>query len=307
MTNSAGTSCRTIMLATDFSATAKRALEWARSLAVERDAELLIVHALALTESAIEFVELSGDIRWKLEESARQELKRIVTDLCENGDLKARWHLGIGHPRDVILQQARDHDVDLLVLGTRGLRGVEHFLMGSIAETVAQRATMPVLSVHPSDRLHARPVRRILAATDFSSAADEAIDAGIAVLGSTAETAEIRLLHAYQIPYDLGSQGFYATAVNVQLYENVESQVQQRLDQSASRLHNKGFGVIAEKVTGFAADEIVEKAAEHDVDLIIVGTHGRSGIAHLMLGSTAQKVIQRAPCPVLSVRTKAES
>jgi nucleotide-binding universal stress UspA family protein len=71
---------------------------------------------------------------------------------------------------------------------------------------------------------------------------------------------------------------------------------------AATLAHLSGDDVIGQVLIGQAPKKIVEYAADHDVDVIVMGTHGRHGIAHLLMGSVAERVVRIAPCPVLTVR-----
>ena len=119
--------------------------------------------------------------------------------------------------------------------------------------------------------------------------------------------ATVRLLHVFQIPdyavtqYEHRQQGSEALKSQVDLAEEV---AQENLSAFEQNLLNKGIHVNAYLRVGYPFEEIVLMANDPDVDLIIIGSHGRSGIKRLLLGSTAERVVEHAPCPVLVAKER---
>jgi nucleotide-binding universal stress UspA family protein len=143
-------------------------------------------------------------------------------------------------------------------------------------------------------------LRRILVPTDFSKHSHTALT----YAASFAEKfgAEIHLLHVVQDfavffpdPIAAGSAAFPPTG-------QLTAAVRAALDRTVAEHKLQNLRVHAEAREGAPYHEIVAYAREHEIDLIIMGTHGRTGLAHLLLGSVAEKVVRRAPCPVLTVR-----
>jgi len=140
-------------------------------------------------------------------------------------------------------------------------------------------------------------------ATDFSPAAVTALQTAVDLLGTATDDAEILLLHAYLVPYDLlPADGFVSAATGLEQWQTVQKDVERRLDSCIRVLQERGIKIVTRGVEGYPPDIIVEQAKLHDIDLIAMGTRGRTGLSHAFLGSIAEKVIHRAPCPVLTVR-----
>ncbi len=144
-----------------------------------------------------------------------------------------------------------------------------------------------------------RTIARILVPTDFSATSDTAL--GYAITVAKQFGASLHLLHVVDDPFVGGAFGseVYITSVPAMRVHLV--------DEAASKLARllplcKRVGARTEVRVGKPADVIREVAEEHGVDLIVMGTHGRTGIAHLLLGSVAEKIVREAPCPVLTVR-----
>lgn len=142
-----------------------------------------------------------------------------------------------------------------------------------------------------------KQVKRILVPTDFSEAADEALETAVAM--ARAFSAELELLHVTASvvmlppPFDLVSVP--------SVFPDVMRKVQEGLDSRAARLRGQGVTATTLTLEGNAHVEIVRHARETGADLIVMATHGRSGIAHAVMGSVAERVVQRAECPVLIV------
>lgn len=141
-------------------------------------------------------------------------------------------------------------------------------------------------------------VRHILVPVDFSENTP-------AVLEWAAHLAEehgstITLLHAYHLPVEF--QQLEGAYLPPDFWQSVRSEAESTLRRFAAELQGKGVRAETAVCEGYAATVIVEEASIRHADLIVIGTHGRSGLKHLLLGSIAERVVQKAPCPVLTVK-----
>ena len=138
--------------------------------------------------------------------------------------------------------------------------------------------------------------RKVLVATDFSEGSDEAIDRAIEMAKQSA--AEVEILHVDRagrgVPVRDGSTSTPTTArcTPASICE---------LSRRADRFRQAGLACTTKIVEGSASTEIAARGRDIGADLIVVGTHGRTGLAHAMLGSVAERVVRRASCPVLTV------
>jgi universal stress protein A len=143
-------------------------------------------------------------------------------------------------------------------------------------------------------------IARILVPTDFSAAADAALAYARTI--ADAFGASIHLLHVFEDPY---SAAVYAPEVYSVLPPDFRDaalkDAETRLSERLGTEENVRGGTTNISI-GLPANEIVRCAADRDIDLIVMGTHGRSGLAHLLLGSVAERVVRTAPCAVLTVR-----
>jgi len=143
-------------------------------------------------------------------------------------------------------------------------------------------------------------ITHILVPTDFSTASDAALDFAKTVAGTFG--ASLHLLHVFEDPViPAGFPEAYAplpAETRATLVDDARQQLAARLSVADRDLVNATTAV----VSGVPAMAIVEYAQDHNIDLIVMGTHGRTGVAHLFVGSVAERVVRLAPCPVLTVR-----
>lgn len=193
-----------------------------------------------------------------------------------------------------ILRAADEVDADLIVVGTHGRSGVDRLVCGSVAESILERSSRPVLVVRaPGVTLQAMPIRLILHPTDFSASSWPAL--GVARALARANGAKITLLHV--APAEVLPGGtFYAPADL-----GPEREALARLRDETARAGLEG-SVQTRFSQGDPVTEILRAAEELRCDLIVMGTHGRTGLRRLLMGSTAESVIRKAACPTLVVK-----
>lgn len=143
----------------------------------------------------------------------------------------------------------------------------------------------------------ASSVKRILVATDFSPAAEAALQMAIELAGAIGASVEV--LHVVDLPsvHGIASEGYVPLPEAYRA--DVERQARERLNASIAGLEPRPQTVLRE---GKPKAEIVQYAREREIDLIAMGTRGRGGLPHLLMGSVAEHVVRTAPCPVLTVR-----
>jgi nucleotide-binding universal stress UspA family protein len=287
-----------VLVATDFSATAEAALAWAVELVRSRGGTLTLVHALDLHGPLTDFLPSPPDLDEHVQGAAAARLTELAAGLGEQG-MPVETRLELGVASQAIVRAAEELRADLLVVGSRGLTTVAHLLLGSTAQRVVQHAPCPVLTVHPGDRERHPPLRHVLLPTDFSRDAERAAHAARALLG-TATGARLTLLHAYHLPVEYTAYGTIPTGLPFQ--QDVATLAEEKLAEAATTLATEGLQVDTLAREGYPPDVIVETARELDADVIAMGTHGRTGLRHLLLGSNAERVVENAPCPVLTVR-----
>jgi len=152
-------------------------------------------------------------------------------------------------------------------------------------------------------------IRKILVPVDFSACSDEAVS--YAAFLAKALAAEVEVIHAWHAPYDLGPfLGQLAitdpeTGQERSLAEFVEVQAREALDSTVARLVDEGLTVTSKLVEGTPKRAIVRCVEDGDYDLVVLGTHGRTGLAHVLMGSVAEWVLRHVTVPVVTVRAPA--
>lgn len=151
-----------------------------------------------------------------------------------------------------------------------------------------------------------KAIKRILVATDFSDCSREAVDYALSF--SDRLGAELTVVHVFERPvyFEVG------VAHSLQLQHNVDQwirelkqEISQQMDALVKQLQGRAPAVRAVMNDGAPVEEILKAARETSADLIVIGTHGRTGLPHVLLGSVAERVVRNAPCPVLTVRSQA--
>ena len=142
-------------------------------------------------------------------------------------------------------------------------------------------------------------IRRIVCPVDFSEYSEYALHYAVDLAKTFG--AELKLLHVVELPF-LPSYSLAGVPDLSLPVEQVEENAKERMNELLAECRKTYAKVEAELRTGAPFLEIVNYAKEAEADLIVVGTHGRTGLSHMLIGSVAEKVVRKAPCPVLSVK-----
>lgn len=147
-----------------------------------------------------------------------------------------------------------------------------------------------------------KPFERILIAIDFSENSTYAFDC--ALMLARQFNARLTVMHVINEPIDL--RGFYVPHISFeQLEKEIEAGAADMMEKFCREKMGDYQDFVTSIVTGIPYEEILRAAREIDASLIVVGTHGRTGLDHIIFGSTAERVVRSAPCPVLSIRLPA--
>jgi nucleotide-binding universal stress UspA family protein len=281
-------SLQRILVPHDFSEPAIAAQEYAAALAKTFNARLDILH-VRQRSAGDTIVEFPVGIEERLDDAVRQRLLELVkTQETTAGDLDLQvWS---GTPHLEITRYAKERAIDLIVMGTHGRRGLAHAVMGSVAEKVVRTAPCPVLTIRRGEPNFAAP--KILVATDFGPASETALVYGrtlARVFGGT-----LHLLHVIENSF-LRAVVTDPHALEARARQHVAELL---TDDDRRRLH----ATADLDVSDTPAQAIVEYASKINVNLLVVGTHGRAAMEHLLAGSVAERVVRTASCPVLTVR-----
>ena len=296
-----------ILCPTDFSEASDHAVDLALAIAAAYQARIAAIHVAHPAVVPLEFAAPAGGPL----DGAEIDVLRGKTAARFSGASRAGIGLDVfvdtGSPADRIVDRAASLPADLIVMGTHGSRGFERLMLGSVTERVLRRAGCPVLTVPPRAHATSRlPFRRLLCAVDFSDASVAA--AQFAASLALEFDAVLTLLHVLEWPWNeppppdfanLPAPQGAALAEWRRYRETLASSELEALVPAAAR---GATAPTARLRHGKPYVQILEVAAEEGSDLLVVGVHGRNPVDMSLFGSTANQIVRRATCPVLTLR-----
>jgi nucleotide-binding universal stress UspA family protein len=292
---------RRILVPVDFSDSSALALRHAREWARLFDAELHLLTAafIAPVWTAEGTAPIPQEYHDSIRKQASADLEELARPLREAG-LRVSCGVSSDHPASAIRAAAESWSADLIAMGTHGRTGIAHAVLGSIAERTVRHAKVAVLTAR-ADAIEPRPIRTILVPTDFSPDARAALDWAAALARHAG--ARLALVHAVAPPLWLGQEELAVDSVQAAQWA-AEQAARSKLDRLAQELGGLVSGVSVE--VGPPDVAVLDAARRAGADLIALGTRGRSGLAHVLLGSTAERVVRRAPVPVVVAKAPQE-
>lgn len=282
-----------ILCPVDFSETSKEAFEYAKTFAELFGAELTLLHVVPSVAEAYTAL-MPGFPVYGPE--TEKDVKEDFNEFTHDWSGKVEKVIRPGTASLEIIEFAQEEKFDLIIQGSKGRSKLERLLLGATGEKVIRKAQCPVLTVH--QKPNALPIRRILLPTDFS----EHSYAVIPFVAAIAQKfkAEVYILHVVEIgqTFDKEKQKEeydYFEQVKQKLFDEWEipTEFDTLVTQKFIRHHveSAGYGIL-------------EFAQDFDIDLITMATHGRSGLSHVLLGSTTEKLVKISHCPVLSIKSR---
>lgn len=296
----------TVLTPVDFSPASESALRLGLDWSRENRGRVTILNAAFVPSVAYESMLVwSHGESSSLSEVARRGAEDAVTDLLakmsEVDRQRVETRVVFGAPAEAIVSEAREKDHTLVVMGTHDGEGLASVFGGSTTEKVLRHSPCPVVAVPPGVRAGAP--RSVLAATDFSLSSGAAVREGAYL--AKAFGAAFDVLHVYSAPSFVPPNALIGPgAQNLEALSKVaERHATEELNSFVSDLRKTGIAIRDGNVLfGSPARAIVEYTKRGKYDLLVMGTMGRSGISHLVVGSVAERVVRHAPCPVLTVR-----
>jgi nucleotide-binding universal stress UspA family protein len=290
----------TLLFASDFTPCSDQALPLACDLAALTGASLHALHVASGDRGDAGPGTPAGD----------EVLAARLQALVEQERLRDRWaaHRPLSVKGEVVHQRAvapaivaaaRRCNVDLIVMGTHGRRGLRRLMLGSVATEVVRYADRPVLTVGGREAPYDGTIRSILVPVDFSIYARQALRHArelAAFFGARVDLLHVLDAHIHPTFYNAG-----VFSLN-DLIPDADRKAAAHLEQFYRETDGPVDAVRTEVVTGVPATEIVDYARRARTDLILLSTHGLTGLEHFLIGSVAEKVVRTAPCPVLTVK-----
>ena len=299
-----------ILVPIDFSRPSLKAIPYALAIARQFGSDVHLLHVVDSSQyppPTLLTLPLMPQAEWN--RRLRKRLEAVDLKYRVTGNVSALEPRS-GTAYEEICAVAGELNADLIVIATHGYTGYRHMFLGSTAERVVQHSRCPVLVV----RLHAMHwdvirdpptstgfrLKRILVPTDFSECSRAGFEYGIRLARDF--KAEVRLVHVINPHwYPFGDK--YAALDAARLMDETAKAAQKQMRRMAAKA---GARYSAEVRRGSPAIEICN-AANEDADLIVTSTHGRTGLGHVFIGSTAERVLRYARCPVLVIPTRPKS
>lgn len=258
------------------------------------------LHVLSVIDSREIEPDLMSNEQTEREQLLEEEAERAVDSIAR----LARTHLSgrittavnSGIPFKTINDYADTHDIDLIVMGTQGRTGFERILLGSVAERTLRTANVPIVTVAPDAdivEIGEQLYENVLLPTDGSEGAELAIEWGTTI-------AEVFDATVHTL-YSVDTSRFGGVEGMAEIHDALEQTGREALATVQERARAADISVTGNIASGPAARTILAYCEEHDIDLIVMGTHGRSGLRRYLTGSVTETIVRNASVPVCCV------
>jgi nucleotide-binding universal stress UspA family protein len=283
-----------ILCPIDFSAGSKVAIRTAIRIANDHDAELVLAHAWYVPVVA----ELGPTAMSQIASEAQRFLVDASHEATALGAKRVSSQLVTGVPwSSIVSLLENDASFDLAVLGTHGRTGLQRVFLGSVTEQVLRHAPCSVLAVRPGNE--PTPFLHVMCPIDFSVDSEYATEIAARLAHSTGR---ITLAHVTEVPM-------------MYLGDRPVTDAMRELERKSAELSEKAAVLLRQKVTQpvtaktregrFPGAQLLHEIDEDpSIDLVVMGSHGRTGLSRALLGSVAEKIARHARCPVLVARRR---
>lgn len=291
-----------ILYPTDFSACAQAALAYAMDLARRHQSMLHILHVVPPlggepARGAVDALLNEDALHGPLRAEAHRRIEAVLSPYEAANVLINPFYTYGQAPGEVILEHVEAEEIDLVVMGAHGWRGLRRMLLGSVTQEVVQRSTCPVLTVREGgERPEVKPVfNRILAPVDLSMHSVNAL--AYAKELAALYGASLDLLHV--IDPTLNPAIYQAGLKNrLRVEAGVEKEVNEQLAWLAEEVKGPDVAVRCHTATGHPLQEIIEFATSDASDLIVIASHGMTGLERFLMGSVTERVVRAVSCSV---------
>jgi nucleotide-binding universal stress UspA family protein len=287
-----------ILVPLDGSAMAERALTLAERFVTEGEGRLILLRVVPYFTVLAADPLLYEEMNRMGEDEALAYLRVIRNDLADPGvaDIVCQ----VGSAADSILQYAQENDVDLIVMSSHGRSGLNRWVYGSVAERIMSQAPCPTLIINLRLDSQAAAPKKILVPLDGSELAEKAIQPAL-------NLAQILDAQLYLLSVTTSGEVRIETAARAEAFADIESgevmKGQDYLQALAGNLDYEHVQYDVRIASGTVAEAIIEYAAEHEMELIVMSSHGRTGLKRWVYGSVAEKVLRSACCATMIVRS----
>lgn len=276
-----------ILLATDLSARGDRALDRALQLTKALNTKLIVLHVM---ESHSTSARLTTPVWRRLSSDHKALAERELAEDLAAADVPFEVVVVSGDPLAHIMETADSFGCSLIVTGTARDETLGRLLLGTTVEKLARQARQPVLVVKTRPR---KPYHDVLVATDFSPGSRQALRAALQLVPD----ANLTLFHAYDVPFQ--GKTVPDDAITRSFYKGAEQSARE-FTAETPELAGLTPNIVLEP--GQPETVLSEYSFNHRSDLVVTGTHGRTGILRTAIGSVAERLLESLPSDVLIVR-----
>lgn len=283
---------KNILCPVDFFVASEAAALYAAGLASNYDAKVHLLHVIApVVPTTYEFPMHTIDIAKSLEESSKRELKKMEMTIRNLG-AAVDTELRSGDTYDEIKRAIEDDKPDLIVMGTHGRRGAERWFLGSTTEKLLRHTPVPLVTISGTGEKSYTPprFRRILVTTDFSEGTSDALNYAFSV--AQENESQVTLLHVLnEVSID------FSAKYRDPLFDGVRKQLEAMVPAEA----RNWCDIVTRVETGVPYRIIIRTLEDEKADLLVMNIHGKGMLDRALLGSTAERVVRAASCPVMMI------
>lgn len=289
-----------ILVATDFSESSKVALNICISAFKCMKTKLYILHAIEKLPHDYRhslFRTAYSDVKQRLEENAINKINAMLPNDMQGAN-NATPIVRYGKPFVEVIKAAKEIEADIIVIASHRMKGMGHVISSSVSEKVVRKAHCPVFVIKKEEFTG---FQRIIVPIDFSDCSRIALEYAIAI--AKAHNGKLTILHVYD-------EAFFEPYIRAANSQEEADEIVRKIEEINENNYNEFLkkvdltGVEYEKLLkeGVPSNEIVGIARQQDAQLIVMGTHGRSGLKHILIGSDAEEVVREAPCNIIVVK-----
>jgi nucleotide-binding universal stress UspA family protein len=314
---------KTLLVPLDGSELAARIVPHVRSLAANLSARVLVLHVVTPSEQK-QFFAHNPEVQQRvatiaegvadkdpayqerlhllLHEYVAQSLEPAMQALKSDG-LDVELEVLIGAPAEHIVETAKRREVSLIAMATHGYSGIRRWALGSITDKVVHATDTPVFVLR-GDSQRAPTIGRVLVPLDGSDFAEQALPVALEL--ATHARADIHVLRATLPLYDQPAlvRAGLSNDLFAESQAQVRSQAREALAATAAQVRQQDLHATYNLVEGHPAEAIIDEAKRQQSDVIVMATHGYSGIKRWSLGSVADKVLHATDTPLVLVRAR---
>jgi nucleotide-binding universal stress UspA family protein len=278
-----------VLCPVDFFPASEAAAMRAARIAADYGATLKLLHVVSPILSSYKFPLNHVQAVKALEQTSARAMKGLLEKM-EDAGIVTETEIRIGNVQDEIKRTVDRDKPDLIVMGTHGHQGIERWFLGSVTESLLRHSPVPLLTVSPASKDGDKRIRRVLVTTDFSDGTADALNYAFSI--AQENQARVDLLHVVE---DIGLD------ISARYGDPFVKNIQKKLASFVPRGATNWCDVRTRVESGKPYRAILKIAQREKPDLLVMNIHGKNRIDRALLGSTAERVVRAADCPVMLI------